>query len=170
MNRFVSLTNKVMSFWNKLHNNGPNDHPWGQPRDMLDHSRLIVPSFTWLYLSFRNDRIRSNDWLVNLYALSFLMTKLWHRESKASLMSVEIVSILFYFLKLLVFYFILGFYPLRKMVSVYCVRQTICVPFKCVTLCFTIKKICFLSCLGLTEQENHFQLHVLEQAAASKHW
>ena len=89
MKRFVSLTNMVMSFWNKFHNNGPNEDPWGQPRDILDHSLLIVPSFTRLYLSFRNDRIRSNDWLVNPYALSFLMTKLWHRESKALLMSVD---------------------------------------------------------------------------------
>ena len=89
MKRFVYLTNMVMSFWNKFHNNGPNEDPWEQPRDILDHSLLIVPSFTRLYLSFRNDRIRSNDWLVNPYALSFLMTKLWHRESKALLMSVD---------------------------------------------------------------------------------
>ena len=89
MQRFLSLTNKVVSFWNKFHNNGPNEDPWGQPRDILDHSLLILPSFTRLYLSFRNDRIRSNDWLVNPYALSFLMTKLWHRESKALLMSVD---------------------------------------------------------------------------------
>ena len=68
---------------------GPNEDLWGQPHDLLDHSLLIVPSFTRLYLSFRNDRIRSTDWLVNLYALSFLMTKLWHRESKALLMSVD---------------------------------------------------------------------------------
>ena len=85
----LSLTNMVMSFWNKFHNNGPNEDPWGQPRDILDHSLLKVPSFTRLYLSFRNDRIRSNDWLVNPYALSFLMTKLWHRELKALLMSVN---------------------------------------------------------------------------------
>ena len=30
-----------------------------------------------------------NDWLVNPYALSFLMTKLWLRGSKALLMSVD---------------------------------------------------------------------------------
>ena len=72
-----------------FHYNEPNEDPWGQPRDILDHSLVIVPSFTWLYLLFRNDRIRSTDWLVKPYALSFLMTKLWHRESKALLMSVD---------------------------------------------------------------------------------
>ena len=35
MKRFVFLTNMVISFWNKFHNNGPNEDPWGQP---LDHS------------------------------------------------------------------------------------------------------------------------------------
>ena len=77
--RFLSLSNKVLSFWNKFHNNALSEDPWGQPRDILDHSLLLVPSFTRLYLSFRNDRIRSSDWLANTYALSFLMTKLWHR-------------------------------------------------------------------------------------------
>ena len=89
MKRFVSLTNTVMSFWNTFHNNGPNEDRWGQPRDILDHSLLILPSFMRLYLSFRNDQIRSNDWLVNPYAWSFLMTKLWLRGSKALLMSVD---------------------------------------------------------------------------------
>ena len=89
MKRFVSLTNRVMSFWNKFNNNGPNENPWRQLHDILDHSILMVPSFTWLCLSFRNDQVRSNDWLVNPCALSFLMTKLWHRESKALLIPVD---------------------------------------------------------------------------------
>ena len=65
----------------KSHYNGPNEDPWGQPRDILDHSLLILPSFTRLYLSFRNDRLDPmiDYWTHMLWA--FLMTKLWHTES-----------------------------------------------------------------------------------------